>query len=118
MNKFLLAAAVAVASPAMPAETKTPIAIATSAIHGVEVETFGTISITPFGPRPAYFTERGGKIYQVEFAVDRKTLDQLRSCEGRDRGCAADISAEIRVEGGDIKLIIFAVRNLVSTPAQ
>ncbi|AZB65040.1 hypothetical protein EBL87_15300 [Cereibacter sphaeroides] len=118
MNKLLLTAALIAAGTALSAETKAGISAATAAIDGLEIVASGEIMTAGMHDRFPMFREDDGGFYKIELALDRKSLAATKGCDGILTNCHADISAEIRVDGGDIKLIIFDVRNLHSVPSQ
>lgn len=82
-------------------------------IDGTEVEASGRFVIE--GAPLNRFVSDGTSFY-FDLAVDRETFHNVMSCPGRSMSgetCTADISAEVTLDGSNIRLVIFDVRNLV-----
>lgn len=82
-------------------------------IDGQEVRIRGTLGQNGFG-QDAGFRDVDGGYYTATFALDRAGLAQVEGCSIRDPrdACTVDASAEIKLDGGSIRLTIFELHTV------
>lgn len=112
MRHILTLAACVLAAPAV-AQDLPDLGQFTAGISG-NVTASGKIGIN-YDRAPIFVSD--GSVYDAQFALDRETLKAMAGCEQSnmfmaDGLCDAEVDAEVQVEGSNVVLTIFAVRNL------
>lgn len=108
-------AILAFASTAYAQPTQLPeLAEVVSELSGREARANGFFRSSLGSPGPIFVTE--GNYYQTELAVDRDTLRMIGECTdgspfgiNTDPKCSAEVEAELKLNGGNLILLVFKV---------